>query len=64
MNQKTIKMIKKVFGRYANMAIRQYNQLTPEGRAIANFNMKILMNAPDKEKLLNESIKMDAPLED
>ncbi len=64
MNQKTSKLLRKLFGRLTDEPVATYNSLSTLEKARARKRMKLLINAPDKELLFNgTTISSDVKLE-
>lgn len=65
MNQKTIKLIKKVFGIRYLYALEKYKELNSQGKKVAKERMKLFINTADKEALLSaDHFLSDVKLED
>lgn len=65
MNQKTAKLINKVFGSHSSEAIEYYNSLSSKERREVKDRMKLFINTEDKDSLLRgSSILSDVKLEE
>jgi len=62
MSQKTVKMIRKIFGPRAGYVLSVYNELGENDRKIATSQMKKYLATDNKEELLKQIIKVDVPL--
>lgn len=64
MNQKTSKLLHKLFGRLTDEPVVTYNSLSKLEKARARERMKLLINTPDRESLFNgATISSDVKLE-
>lgn len=64
MNQKTSKLLRKLFGRLTDESVATYNSLSKLEKAKARERMKLLINTSDRESLFNgKTISSDVKLE-